>query len=106
MGRTYVYKPNLIYGVDMPKMQKRLLSLVYDWEDDMPISSNSIDFKRRFKELNKNLRNVCFVCSKHRRGENTELMEYKSVFNFNSFLERDLLQHEPKWIRIFTFIRF
>ena len=106
MGRKREYKPNLTYGIDMPKFQCRLLSLTYNWEDDVPISSSSLGFKKRFQEVNKNLRNVCFICSKGYQGEDNELMDYKAVFSFNSYLERNLLRHEPKWIKIFTFIRF
>lgn len=107
MGRTYSYDPYIRYSEDMPKVQFRLMSLNYDWEDDMTINSNSIAFKENFKMLNKNLRNACFVCSKrkNRFDDGNKLMCYKEVFSFNSVLEKKLLDFEPKWLPLFKFIR-
>ena len=104
MGRTYQYNPYIRYNPDMPKMQFLLMSLNYDWEDDIAVNSNSMSFKENFAKINKSIRQICFVCSKRKTKVN-KLMFYKEVFNFNSYLERKLLDFEPKWLPLFKFIR-
>lgn len=104
MGRTYQYDPYIRYGEDMPKMQFLLMSLNYDWENDIAVSSDSVSFEENFDKINKNIRGICFVCSKRKTKAN-KLMCYKTVFNFNSFLERKLLDFEPKWLPLFKFLR-
>ena len=105
MGRSHQYDPYLVYGENMPKMQTNMVDLNYDWEYELPIDSNSRIFKERYQKIDKNVLRVCFVCSKTAKGGDNKLMHYKTVFSFNSVLERKLLEHEPKWIEFFRFLR-
>ena len=103
MGRDY--NPYLVYGENMTKMQTNMVDLNFDWEYELPIDSNSRVFKERYKKIDKNIRNICFVCAKTAKGNN-KLLPYKKVFAFNSVLESKMLDHEPKWIEFFRFLRY